>query len=369
MTASALRAWSWVHKWSSLIATAFLLLLCVTGLPLIFHEEIEHAFEPPPRPTGAVVLPTQPGAAPSLDDFAVHALAQGRGAYVNFVLLDRDEPRVRVGVSDSRRPAPGESHTFWFDRPSGAELEPPPPAGGFMEVMLRLHTDLYAGLPGTLFLGAMGLLLAVALISGVVLYAPFMRKLRFGTVRRAHAPATRRLDLHNLLGVATLVWLTIVGLTGTINALEIPLGQLWRSGHLLPMLQRHAGSGEAVALAPLSRVLASVREAAPGTEPASIIFPGMQVSGPHHYLVIVHGDRPATRQLIRAALVDAESGRLTDHAAMPWYVQTLSLSQPLHFGDYGGLPLKLLWAALDVLAIVVLITGLQLWLRKPLRAT
>ena len=35
--------------------------------------------------------------------------------------------------------------------------------------------------------------------------------------------------------------------------------------------------------------------------------------------------------------------------------------QPLHFGDYGGLPLKVIWAALDMLTIVVLGSGLYLW--------
>ena len=30
---------------------------------------------------------------------------------------------------------------------------------------------------------------------------------------------------------------------------------------------------------------------------------------------------------------------------MPWYVKALKLSQPLHFGDYGGMPLKIIWAA------------------------
>ncbi len=43
------------------------------------------------------------------------------------------------------------------------------------------------------------------------------------------------------------------------------------------------------------------------------------------------------------------------------------LSHPLHFGDYGGLPLKLLWAALDILTIVVLGSGLYLWLAKGKR--
>lgn len=37
-----IKLWYLVHKWTSLICTAFLLMLCLTGLPLIFHEEIEH---------------------------------------------------------------------------------------------------------------------------------------------------------------------------------------------------------------------------------------------------------------------------------------------------------------------------------------
>lgn len=46
---------------------------------------------------------------------------------------------------------------------------------------------------------------------------------------------------------------------------------------------------------------------------------------------------------------------------MPWYVKALFLSQPLHFGDYGGLPLKFLWAGFDLVTIVVLVSGLWLW--------
>ncbi len=45
-------------------------------------------------------------------------------------------------------------------------------------------------------------------------------------------------------------------------------------------------------------------------------------------------------------------------------MKALFLSQPLHFGDYGGLPLKIIWALLDIAAIVVLGTGLYLWLGR-----
>lgn len=64
------------------------------------------------------------------------------------------------------------------------------------------------------------------------------------------------------------------------------------------------------------------------------------------------------------ALVDAKTGALTDARSMPWYVNTLFLSEPLHFGDYGGMPLKVIWALFDLGTIIVLITGLYLWFAR-----
>jgi uncharacterized iron-regulated membrane protein len=54
---------------------------------------------------------------------------------------------------------------------------------------------------------------------------------------------------------------------------------------------------------------------------------------------------------------------------LPWYLTALLVSQPLHFGDYGGLPMQILWALLDIATMVVLGSGLYLWLkRKPVPA-
>lgn len=41
-TSKSLRRWGSTHKWSSIICTVFMLMLCITGLPLIFHHEIDH---------------------------------------------------------------------------------------------------------------------------------------------------------------------------------------------------------------------------------------------------------------------------------------------------------------------------------------
>ncbi len=108
--------------------------------------------------------------------------------------------------------------------------------GGFMMVMLRLHVDMYAELPGKLLLAFMGLLFVVAIVSGTVLYAPFMRKLEFAQVRANKSRRTRWLDLHNLIGVVTLTWALVVGVTGVISACADLLIASWRNDALATMI-------------------------------------------------------------------------------------------------------------------------------------
>ncbi|MFN3389277.1 MAG: PepSY-associated TM helix domain-containing protein [Allosphingosinicella sp.] len=242
-----------------------------------------------------------------------------------------------------------------------------------MHFILTLHVDMFMGLPGKLFLGFMGLLFVAALVSGVVLYAPFMRRLEFGTVRASRSRRTKWLDYHNLLGVAVLAWTAVVGVTGVINTLDDVLFRTWQMRDLAAMTAAYEGQP---ALPPerygsLDRAMAAAQAARPGANPQFIAFPGGAFSSDHHYAVFLQGGTPLTEHLLTPALIDAETSELTDVRPLPWYLSALQLSRPLHFGDYGGLPLKILWALLDLFTIVVLGSGLYLWLgrrRAPLEA-
>src|SRR3546814_2132546 len=78
----------------------------------------------------------------------------------------------------------------------------------------------------------------------------------------------------------------------------------------------------------------------------------------------MRGDEPFSSRLLKPALIDIATAELTDTRNMPWYATALLVSQPLHFGDYGGLPLKIIWALLDIATIIVLGSGLYLWLAR-----
>jgi uncharacterized iron-regulated membrane protein len=101
---------------------------------------------------------------------------------------------------------------------------------------------------------------------------------------------------------------------------------------------------------------------------AFIAFPGTPFASSHHYGIYMRGDQALTARLYKPVLVDAGSGLATDQRTLPWYLSALLLSQPLHFGDYGGAGMKFLWALLDLATIAVLGSGLYLWLKRG-RAT
>ena len=358
MKPATLRVWSTVHTWTSLICTLFLLMLCITGLPLIFHHEIDdllgHDQWVPANPDG-----------PHLSYDAVLAIsAKNRPGEVP-VFLSFDDDRPVVNVTTAPRPdSPGsEMHFLSYDLTSG-EIVPPVADGGVMDFILQLHTDMFLGLAGMLFLGVMGLLFAASIVSGVVVYAPFMRKLSFGTVRTSRSTRLKWFDHHNLLGVTTVAWVLVVGLTGVINTLAQPLTDYWKANQLTALTAGYADRPPVRPTASVSAAVETAQTALPGMERQFVAFPGGSFSTDHHYAVFLRGTSPVTKHLTTPALIDARTGELTAVSPAPWYLKTLALSQPLHFGDYAGLPLKIVWALLDVATIVVTGSGVYLWVSR-----
>jgi len=362
MRTATVRTWCWVHKWTSLVCTVFLLMLCLTGLPLIFHDEIDAAFDDRPP------LAALPKDAPDLplDAFVRTAVAMYPGERPLFMSFDDDRPVTNVTTAKVAQPGRGDLHITAIDRRTAKPVGALDEDAGIMAVILRLHVDMFAGLPGKLFFGFMGLLFCASIVSGIVVYAPFMRKLAFGDIRTNRSRRVRWLDLHNLLGIATAMWVGVVGLTGVVNTLSETLTAVWRADQLAALTRPYEGQPPlpVAAWGSVDRAMRAARAAAPGTEPQFVAFPGTRFSSEHHYAVWLKGATPATRQLLTPALIDARSGELTAMRSMPWYMLALRLSQPLHFGDYGAMPMKVLWALLDMIAIIVLASGVYLWLSR-----
>ena len=360
MSPRTLRAWSWLHKWSSLVSTVFLLVLCLTGLPLVFHHQI-----------GAwlgteVVSPALPANAPrvTLDQVMAAATSRFPSKVGMYVSQEPDDDTIWYVTMGDTPTSTTDLKQVAVDARTGAALAEPRLDRGLMFVIHEIHVDLFAGEWGKLFLGFMGLLMLAAIVSGVVLYAPFMRKLRFGEVRRDRSPRVKWLDLHNLLGIVTLAWAIVVGATGIVNTWADLVIEHWRNDQVGELLARYRGQPPVTQLGSLEKAFANARAREPGMKIAFIAFPGTAWASEHHYGVFLRGRTALTQRLVRPVLVDAVTGEVAASREPPWTMNVLMLSQPLHFGDYGGVPMQWLWALLDVLTIIVLGSGLVLWLGK-----
>jgi uncharacterized iron-regulated membrane protein len=331
-------------------------MLCVTGLPLVFGEEIAYwlgtTVEPPELETGA---PRS-----NLDAIVEDARARRPREHIQFVFQDEEAPAwfVLMGVTPD---ALENSAVYKYDGRTGALLQDVPLRQGFMHVMLKLHVDLFADLPGTLFLGCMGLLFVLSIVSGAVIYGPFMRKLPFGTIRQEGSRRLTWLDLHNLLGIVTLSWVVVVGATGVVNTLARPIFGQWQNTELADMTAASRGKPRLAHISSFDQAVKTAERIEPEQEVGFVAFPETLFAGPHHYAIFMRGKTPLTAKLSTPILIDGETGAITATRNMPWYVTALSLSQPLHFGDYGGTPLKIVWALLDLITIIVLGSGLYLW--------
>lgn len=357
----------WLHKWSSLACTLQLLWLCLTGLPLIFAEEISHIL----TPSGPAATHAAGATSASLDAIVADGRRRAPGEAVVSLYLNPAEPLVRLYLAPdmlSARTNPTSVHWLDYDaidgRLAGTSADFAT-AAALERLLVDLHSGWFAGVAGEIVLGLAGLLWVLATASGVAIYGPFMRKLAFGRIRDTN-PVTRWLDFHNLLGAATLVWACTVGFTGLLNELAEPLFSRWQQADVAPLSSvppSSAGADIPPKLA-LDAALMRVRHELAGMRVTGIDFPGGEYTTSRHFMFWSSGATPLTSRLMTPVLVDASTGEVAATLSMPWYLRAIEVSRPFHFGDYAGLPLKFLWAALDLAALALTIGGSLLWGRR-----
>jgi uncharacterized iron-regulated membrane protein len=231
-------------------------------------------------------------------------------------------------------------------------------------VLLELHAEWFLGPPGRLLGALLGLLVVISLLSGLVIYRPYVRRIAYGFIRRDRGARLTQLDLHNFVGAVVLGWAVVVSLTGFLLGFSaIALGA-WQMTDLAAIRDEYKDAEPVDFRRPpvaVPQVLElATAHARPGWGVRSIFYPGMDLTTPRHYAVLLGGSEGLDARMIDAVMVDAATGEVVRDVALPGYLQAMFLAEPLHFGDYGGLPLKLLWTACNLLTLFL--TGNGAWL-------
>lgn len=352
----------WLHRWTSLIATLPFLILCLTGAVLIFHEEVEQLL-------GEVAqgseLPT--GQLPDYTATAKSVLASYPDERILSVGVDPEHhPGVMLVVTAANDETKFSETKLRFADLANTQLMADPEAGltltGFL---LELHAQWFLGPVGELIGALIALLVLISLVSGVIVYAPYVKRIAFGVLRRGRSARLLQLDLHNFIGMVVLGWLFVVTFTGFLLGFATLALGLWQMTALTEN-KTHYEALDAVDYrqppVSLNTIFANAKNTTEGSwQVSNVIYPGTEFSTQSHYTVLLTGGEGIEQSLFRVLLLDAATGEVATTLNMPLYFKAILLSEPLHFGDYGGLPLKLLWTACTFLAFFITANGAWLW--------
>jgi uncharacterized iron-regulated membrane protein len=350
--------YSW-HKWTGIVGGAFLLVILATGTAAVFKNEIDWLVTPALRiePIGEKL---------SLDARLAAVEAAYRDVRVNSFSISQDDETADVfALGDTE-----ETRKTVFVDPYTSEITGERAGETLANVIRQTHVRFYFfGANGRIAVGVFGIVLLISSITGLIIYFPFIRVvfrqgLRFWQLR----DGTRawNADLHKLVGIVTLVFNLILGATGAVLGLE-NLAQYYKplqsAIHAQPdkALKPESTAGRAS----LDAAAFGAGDALPGFEAKRIVLPR---ENKNHFVLYGNVDGRFERGGASFVVADTQSGiALQTHSAatVSTGVWLYNLNEPLHFGDFAGVWMKIVYFLFGLTGSGLAVTGFViLYLRK-----
>lgn len=367
--------WLKAHLYLGLVAGAVFVLIGLTGSLLAFEfpldERINGKLMTVPIPPDQSYLP--------LDVIAASALkalpANGKAVSLGF-------PRHPGLVFDMwfQQPSPAaermESHQIFIDpytgEVTGQRLKVDFARGWrgpLMDVVLRLHYSLAAGPVGMTVMGFIGLVLAVSVLTGLILWWPNPGKLKNAlTIKRHASPERLNFDLHKTFGFyssAVLLFLILTGVymifpdygRGLVSVFS-PVAEPY------PQYQSTVPDGAKTPIG-LAQVKAITDAHFPDGEYRWIAFPADERGV---YIVAkrasdeINGKSPFRRLWLdqySGAIIHRRTaeGRTAGDVFVEWLY-------PLHSGEAFGMAGQLMVSGSGLVPLVLYVTGVIRWLHK-----
>lgn len=354
-----------LHRWSGIVLALYIVVAGASGSALVFHDEIAATFRVPRIEPG-------PGAALSAD-----AIADGlRTRYPGWHLqtLWWPESADRPWFAEVRQGAVGrigETALAVYVHPrSGAVVHEHDYSRSVWRWLQLLHFNLLSGNEGRRINGMLAVATLFGVLTGVLIWWPRPGTRALWTIRWSTRPKRLVWELHQVAGIYLLPFFVALCLTGAYfawraqfhGAIERVFPMRFMNAAVQPI---DASNAPPVSLASLA---AAAQREASGYPVTRVIFPERPIQ-PIRF-VVYEGTRrefykatnlfyhPSTGELLRA---DRFRDRLAGDSIVHWI-------GAVHYGAFGGWPVKLLWVAGGLAFPLSAITGLIVWLnRRPAR--
>lgn len=366
MKTATLRTFLAVHTWVGLVAGMALFIAFYAGAITMFEHEIAEW----QRSDRADAAPRSPERAQTLVDALLARHPEAAHSFAVF-LPGKHGPEPIVYWYETRAGG-GNYRTFWLDEQG--RLQDRPAREGFVEFIYDLHFT--AGLPrpwGVYLFGVVCILYGLALVSGVVIYAPGFFKdlfaLRLGrNVKRLWQ------DAHNVIGMLSLPFHVIFAWSGAVLTLGLlllaPFQWLVFENKLLKVLGSDFEVAPHIEAAnvrkptlPIAELVARAQAALPGLAAERVDY---HDAGDANARITIYGEVPQRRlSSLGAVALDGVSGetvRILQPREYSPGTAFLRGLQALHFGNFGHATLQWLYFVLGLAGAFLFYSGNLLWI-------
>lgn len=344
------------HGVLGLAFAAVIYLVCLTGTLAVFVHDLER-WEQPDAPRIAAI------AAPALD----RALASAQRVAPTGTALYVTLPSAEVPGAAITAFSPQFEREWAVDGAGTLAAHETP----FAEFLLALHIALH--LPrswGEFVVGLAGVALLSPLISGILAHPRIFKDafhLRLGGSRRL-----QEADLHNRLGIWALPFHVAIALTGALLGLSTiivgVLALLLYRGDTAQVYGLFIDPPPPVNAAPaplpsLAPLLAAAARRAPGAVPHQIV---VERAGRADARVTIASERPPLLVPQDTTIFDATGRVVRDQHPRDLAAGTKILGGigQLHFGWFGGVPVRLAYGLLGFALCVMTSSGVTIWLAR-----
>jgi uncharacterized iron-regulated membrane protein len=341
-----------VHTWTGIIAGVFLSVLALTGSVIVFRVEFERAALPKSAPVSSATLRV------SLDEAAREIVRVRPDAHIRRVRMPAapSDPYIFQVESSGKR-----TERLVSDASSGRVLGTV--ESGWIAWVVDLHRNFLAGKSGRKAVGIAGIVLLVLSATGLLMWLTGARRWRaWISLRREGSTRRFNFELHRASGLWAYSFLAVISFTGIGLAFPETYRQAMHSMTGAPATVPAPKGIKAKVERSLDEYLRAGRGAMPdgvatelrlpesGKGPVDLRLyrPGDLAPGGNHVYL-----EPATAAVVR---VD----RIADR---PVGARFLAAMAPIHYGEFGGIPIKVAWALLGLTPILLFVTGLIAWWR------
>jgi hypothetical protein len=182
---------------------------------------------------------------------------------------------------------------------------------------------------------------------------------------------SRRLnfELHRAVGLWSYGLLTVVSFAG----IGLAFPDTFRStlqhmtGSPAPAKAPRVAKGPGGTLRPLDEYMRAAASAMPDGVPTELRLPEGD-KGPVDLRLRRPGDLAASGNHVYIEPATGKVLAVSKLADQPLATRIFATFAPIHYGEFGGLPIKIVWGALGVIPSVLFVTGLLTWWRPKRKA-